>query len=168
MADSVTVRLFGDDFQASLRNMDPKLKPKLTSRILIRSGQLIVKTVQTKTIKRGGTNRPLPNKLTSRTGFLRRSQHVNRISPTAVEAGTDAVYGPVHEQGGRINVPAHSRRVEGRNVAVKSYTANFPRRPFLEPALALSQRGIQKIMEQEWLKVIGEAPVRLPPGGVIR
>ncbi len=167
MADSVTVRIFGDDFAKSLRNMDPRKKPKLVQTILLRSGHLIQTTVATKTIKRGGSAEPLPNILTSRTGTLRRSQFTNVLTDRSVEVGTDLVYGPPHEQGGTFNVRAHSRRVEGKLFNVKAHKKTFPRRPFLEPALEQTERGRLEIAKEEWQKVINDAPVPLPPSGKI-
>ncbi len=167
MADSVTVRITGDDFERSLRNMDPRFKPKLISRILLRSGQAIQVTVQTKTILRGGGGAPKPNILTSRTGTLRRGQFTNVLSPRAVEVGTDLVYGAVHEQGGTFSVPTHSRRTASGTVTVMAHSKRYPRRPFLEPALKKTERERQKIARQEWQRVINRAPVRLPPGGKI-
>lgn len=61
---------------------------------------------------------PLPDRLTSRTGSLRRSIGVDRSElPFAISIGTELVYGRVHETGGRF----------GR--------ATYPPRPFLAPAL---------------------------------
>lgn len=61
---------------------------------------------------------PLPDRLTSRTGSLRRSIGVDRSDlPFAISIGTELVYGRVHETGGRF----------GR--------AKYPPRPFLSPAL---------------------------------
>ncbi len=183
--DTVEVRLFGDDFAKSLVGMDPKRNPEVVTRMLDRSAFLIQVTAQTKTIKRGGKGKPLAAKLTSRTGTLRRSIRVNRVSRTIRDIGTDLRYGAVHEQGGNLSVKAHTRErqtVSGRTVAfvprgtvlasrtinVKAHKRFVPKRPFLDPAQVLAQRGMAKIMKEEWLRVVQKAPVPLPAAGVVR
>lgn len=164
----VEVRIFGDDFAASLKGMDPRFATKLVSRTLLGSGQLLQKTVQTKAIKRGGKGKPLPHKLTSRTGTLRRSIRVNVVGLTIVDVGTDLAYGPPHERGGLTSVPAHSRRVaSGRRVQVRAHQKHFPKRPFMQPGLDLSRPGMAKIMAAEWARVANRARVKLPPGGKV-
>ena len=167
--NTVEIRITGDDFTASLRKMNPKFNPgKFVTRTLVRSGQLIQVNTQTKTIRRGGKGPPLPDSLTSRTGTLRRGQHVNTVSPTIVDVGTDIEYGPVHEQGGPVRIPAHTRRgPSGKRHTVKAHTARFPPRKFLEPAVKLSRPGMGKIMNEEWTRAARLARTPLPPGGKV-
>jgi len=116
-------------------------------------------------IKRGGKSPALPNKLTSRTGTGRRSIGVNLAPlPNAAEVGSDLEYMAVHEAGGRINIPrkfvkAHFRTVAfGRKVGrfrvggfyVNPHKANYPRRPWLEPAVDDVLREAPRIAARIW------------------
>tara|TARA_Y100000310_G_scaffold336656_1_gene421795 strand:+ start:807 stop:1346 length:540 start_codon:yes stop_codon:yes gene_type:complete len=112
-----------------------------------------------------GVSKPLPNKLTSRTGTGRRSIGVNLAPlPNAAEVGSDLEYMAVHEAGGRINIPrkfvkAHFRTVAfGRKVGrfrvggfyVNPHKANYPRRPWLEPAVDDVLREAPRIAARIW------------------
>lgn len=79
---------------------------------------------------------PLPDRLTSRTGTLRRSIAVDRSAlPFEVSIGSDLVYAAVHETGGLV----HRR----------SGTARYPARPFLGPALEDASAYFDDYLERE-------------------
>jgi len=79
---------------------------------------------------------PLPDRLTSRTGTLRRSIAVDRSQlPFEVSIGSDLVYAAVHEVGGLV-----TRR---------SGTAHYPQRPFLKPALDDANAYFDDYLEHE-------------------
>lgn len=99
--------------------------------------------------------------LRTRTGKLRRSINPRvEVTDTAVigSAGTNVIYGRVHEYGGTINIREHLRRVKkafGRELkspvmaTVRAHTAKYPERSFLRAAL--------KDMESEIKQELAEA-----------
>ncbi len=143
------------ELQRRLRLLNPEQNQRIMRDTLKKSAFAIQRNVTRIQLVGGGRGKgralpALPSRLTSRTGTLRRSVAVNqRPLPRAIEIGTDLSYGAVHEVGGRISVPAsrvksHTRTVAfGRKVGPftvpahmrSAYTANYPRRPFLQPAL---------------------------------
>lgn len=119
-------------------------------------------------IIRGGSERPHPSRLTSRTGTGRRSVRVNRAAGLVRDIGTDLVYMGLHELGGVASIgpttiPRHTRRVVfGRTVRPFSvgpyqragYTARFPRRAYLEPALEAMTPRFRGILIDHLRRVI--------------
>jgi phage gpG-like protein len=145
MAVSVSVRVEGiKEVQATLARIDPKVNSAWVSRALVKCALLVQQIATTQKIKPGGKGPPVPDRLTSRTGTLRRSIGVDRSRlPASIAIGTHLGYGTVHEQGwsGTQRVPSHTRTVAfGRKVApyrVDAYLRrmNIPARPYLSPAL---------------------------------
>ena len=160
--DRVQIIVSGHDIPKSFRGMNPAITKKIQSVILFKSGLAIQRAVGTKTIKRGGSGPPLPGKLTSRTGQLRRVE-VNRVSDSIVEVGSPLDYAPPHELGGTFNIPAHTRRTKGgKRVLVRAHRATFPKRPFLAPAVAITTKERLEIGNREWLKIMNKAKVTMP------
>lgn len=60
------------------------------------------------------------------------------------KVGTNVVYGRVHELGGTVQVPSHSRN--GRPVA--AHTAVYPKRAFLAPSYADNRSHIVELFKQ--------------------
>jgi phage gpG-like protein len=136
MAVAMSVSLSGEKkLERLLRRVDPKRDGVRWQRAaLVRSGLKVQSVAAEKKIERGGPGPPLPDRLTSRTGTLRRSIRVDRGElPTAIEIGTDLVYGAVHELGSRTH----------------------PKRPFLAPALQAVSKDFSRIWVEEIEKVLG-------------
>lgn len=162
-----------EELRAKLRNLDPSVNRTIIRNSLIRSA-FEVQTAATKEIAGGGRGKnkalpPLPSRLTSRTGTLRRSIRVNRSPlPFAIEIGTDLVYGAIHEIGGTVSFPAttinrkskNSVRVGGKRIRYKeskshtrkAYSATYPPRPFLRPAVEKTSIKFEDIFLSEWKK----------------
>lgn len=121
---------------------------------LVEIGLRVQRQAATKEIAGGGLQfvgaRPAPalkDRLTSRTGSLRRSIRVNRSGlPRHVDVGSDLVYARVHELGGRA----------GRGGSV-----NLPPRPYLTPALEkINKDGtVRKVMNKHLSREIEGSPV---------
>jgi phage gpG-like protein len=153
-----------------MSRLDPKRHGEQWQRAaLLRAALLVQRVAAQKKIKRGGEGKPLPHVLTSRTGTLRRSIGVDRGPlPGAVDVGTALKYGGVHETGGVFGIPrhtvaAHARRMAfGRRVAAFNvgpfsrgpYSARFPKRPFLVPALEDIVPRLPDIFVEEIQKVL--------------
>lgn len=86
-----------------------------------------------------------------RTGRLRRSIRIVRISSDSVVVGTDVPYARIHNEGGRIsttqNVRAHLRR--GRPVRAHSRRVNatIPQRQFIGASRLLTRRLVAVLNE---------------------
>lgn len=146
MALTVRTKLEGDErFRRALARLSPEENPATLRRGLTRIGLLVQKVAAEEKIARGGVSgrgrnrrvaRPLPDRLTSRTGALRRSIGLNRVPlPHAIEVGTELIYGAVHELG----------------------LGPFPPRPFLGPAIDDSIREMEQILADEWLREVNRA-----------
>ena len=177
MAVALQVSIEGQkELQRLMARLDPKRQGVRWQRAaLLRAGLLVQKTAAQKKIRRGGatrkgSSRPLLGVLTSRTGTLRRSIRVDRGPlPGAIDIGTGLTYGGVHELGGvygigRHSVSAHTRNVVfGKRVAAFTvprhsrgpYSARFPRRPFLAPALEEITPQLPSIFVKEIEKELG-------------
>ncbi len=119
--------------------ISPGKNPQIWNKALLRLGLAIQEDARLNQIKRGPSIKaaPLKSQLTRRTGQLAGTirPDVSKI-PRELDVFTDSPYGGVHEFGGLIAIPAHSRTSKkGNTHKVKSHTARFPKRPFLEPAL---------------------------------
>ena len=135
MAVGLRVSVVGS--KALLRQLK-RTNPAINRRIVTESLVEIALKVQTNAanlqITGGGRGKgkglsALPNKLTSRTGTLRRSIAVDRKPlPRAIEVGTDLVYGPIHEFG----------------------LGNFPERPFMGPALDAISPQFGAVVIKRW------------------
>ncbi len=163
-----------DEIQRVMRNISPKLHPQIQRRAFSKAARLIQKDAAKVQIKAGGGGKnnaraPLKDRLTSRTGTLRRSIRVNKAPlPHAIHIGTDLGYGAVHESGGTVTigsatVKAHTRSVAfGRKVKPfnvpshtrKAHKANFPQRPFLAPALRAIGPQIPHLFIVEWKRAL--------------
>jgi phage gpG-like protein len=173
MAVAMRVNILGaDELSKRLAQMDPKTNQAIMTDSLRTIAGLILRNAKDIQITGGGRGKskalkPLPNRLTSRTGTLRRSIGINLAPlPRAVEVGTDLTYGAVHEKGGRISVPtstvsAHTRRVVfGRRVAPfkvpshtrRAHSAKYPPRPFLKPAAAATRPRWPAVVNEKWRK----------------
>lgn len=94
---------------------------------------------------------PHPSQLTSRTGAGRRSIRVNRDDlPFAIEIGSDLTYMAVHEFGGTFSV-TRKRPVSGGTV---TYSATYPPRPFLGPALDDAAQQFPAIFAAEFQREV--------------
>jgi len=100
-----------------------------------------------------------------KSGRLRRSIRVIRVTPGAVTVGTDVPYGKIHNQGGTINHPGGSpylfignrivyirkttaarRTAEGKHVSyTKPHAIKIPRRQFMGKSELLDKRIIKHI-----------------------
>lgn len=122
-----------EDVQRALRRISPSQNTEILRRSLLKGALLVQRLAATKYIHPGGQGPPLPDRVTSRTGTLRRSIRVNRSPlPFAVEVGSDVVYAPVHELGSRTH----------------------PKRPFLAPALDEASKAIGDFVADEIAKEI--------------
>lgn len=134
MAASVTVHVEGvEKLRQALARMDPQRNPSWVGKALVRCAFLVQEIATRDKIRRGGSAPPVPGILTSRTGRLRASIAVDRrLVPSAIEIGTDVVYGAVHELGGRFH----------------------PRRPFLQPALEDARLRFGDLFADEWERAV--------------
>ncbi len=136
MSIQVAVLVSGlDAFLATLVKLDPS-ESGVQRRIgigLRQAGELVQSIAAEKKIVRGRGKRakPLPDRLSGRTGALAGSIAVDTTRlPKEVRIGTALVYGPVHELG----------------------LAAFPKRPFLAPAVVDAGKRFEFLLEREWTK----------------
>jgi phage gpG-like protein len=141
-----------------MSRLDPKRHGEQWQRAaLLRAALLVQRVAAQKKIKRGGEGKPLPHVLTSRTGTLRRSIGVDRGPlPGAVDVGTALKYGGVHETGGVFGIPRHTVAAHARRGPFSRgpYSARFPKRPFLVPALEDIVPRLPDIFVEEIQKVL--------------
>ncbi len=104
MPVKLRVSIVGDKaLQKALKRANPAVNRRIISESLLEAAGRVQTDAADLQIAAGGRGKgkalsPLPHKLTSRTGALRRSIAVDRRPlPLAVEVGTDLVYGGVHE-----------------------------------------------------------------------
>ena len=158
------------ELRAALERIDPGENKRILRDGFIAAANEIQADAAKHQIKRRGKNAPpIPKHLTSRHGGagLVGSIRVNHGPlPFAIEVGTDRGYGPTHEFGGRVSFPssrvsAHTRRMAfGRRVKPftvpahtrSAYSASYPRRPFLKPALDKIAPRFGDIFLREWKK----------------
>ncbi len=140
MAVQLRVRIVGSKaLTKALDKMNPGINKKILRDSLIEAALGIQKDAAGNQILRGGGGKrnatpPVAGRLTSRTGTLRRSIKVDRGPlPFAIEAGTDLVYGAVHEFG-----------LGGRK-----------RRPFMKPALDQVAPKFGEIVVKHWKRAVG-------------
>jgi hypothetical protein len=180
MPVSMSVRTVGvDSLVRRLNRLRPNVNPRWVSKALTKSALLGQKIAAEEEIKRGGRVRvgsrmtsaaAIGGKLTSRSGRLRASLRANRGQdksglPRHIDFGTDVKYGAVHEgdkrnfEIPRHEVAAHTRTMAfGRRTAPFEvgayrrgpYSASFPRRPFLEPALDKAVLRMPDLFVKEW------------------
>lgn len=169
----LTVNLSGvKELQDRLRQMNPKRNVKIPQRFFIRAAQEIQKNAKDKQISAGGRGKgkalkPLPHKLTSREGTLRRDISVDRKwLPWAIEIGPDIEYAAIHEFGGRISIPAVTVKAHRRTTAFgkkvapftvpehtrRAHSASYPRRAFMAPALEAIRPRLPDILVDIWKK----------------
>ena len=144
MTLTVSVRLEGaEEFRKLTRAFGRAGAKRIMGETLKRSAFEVERLAKTKYLRRGG-GAPVADRLTTRSGRLARSIAVNLARlPRFATVGTNVVYAPPHEFGGRVTqqVPQHTRSVVfGRRVAPFSVgpysrTVTFPKRPFLTPAV---------------------------------
>jgi phage gpG-like protein len=76
-----------------------------------------------------------------KTGRLRRSLRISRLSTEEVVIGTDVPYAKVHNEGGMINVKAHNRRSKrGNEFAVRAYIYKATQRKFIGASKQLDRK----------------------------
>ena len=160
MAANIRVVVSGEERVARvLRGINPGENPAFVRRALTKGGFLIQREAATKQIKRGGKGRPLPHKLTSRTGTGRRSIRVDRggLPRLFVDIGSDLKYMQLHETGGTVNIRAHSRRGrKGGTHKVRAHSATFPARPYLKPGLEAVDTDLEGLFFREWNQELGK------------
>lgn len=138
-----------------------KRMPQVHQRILGLLGEAVV-AKSSKSYLRGG------HPLNRVTGLLAQSVTESpELHKRYVVVGTNVPYGAVHEFGLTVTVPAHRRswkkgkrkkkgsqtsrgRTKGHSWAVESYTATYPKRPFVAPAISDIMDGMKarKIIKQ--------------------
>ena len=136
-----------------LENIDPGESPAWVMRALVAAGLRVQRNAATKQIRRGGKGKPLPRKITSRTGTGRRSIRVDRggLNRLFVDVGSDLAYMAVHETGGTFLRRAHTRLTPSGGLArVRAHSATFPQRPWLAPALDEENAEMGNIFVREW------------------
>ena len=127
----------GRELDARLRAANPKINRRVLGRFFPKAAARIQTNAAKVQIVAGGRGKgkalkPLPDKLTSRTGTLRRSIGINKGPlPGAIEIGTHLVYGAVHE-----------------------FHAIRPR-PFLQPALDAVLPGLDGLLVKIWKEEAG-------------
>lgn len=144
--------------QRQIRRVDPARRTKVVRDSLLQSAFVVQANAQN-IIKRGGSAAPLPDRLTSRTGAGRRSIGIERAAlPLAIDIGTNLRYMALHETGGAVTIPSHTRRSSAENsFRVRSYVARFPARPFLVPGFNKSVRKIERIWFRNLKRMIQTA-----------
>ncbi len=144
MAGAIKIRVDGGaNLTRVMNNIDPSRNPEFVRRALIKGGLLVQKNAAEKQIKRGGRAKPLPNKLTSRSGTGRRSIRTDRsgLPRFFVDIGSDLKYMQLHETGGTV-----TRRSSKGN----THQATFPPRPYMAPALAAVNTDLGGAFFREW------------------
>lgn len=154
MAAGVRVVVTGEKtLNRVLRNINPRENPEFVRRALTKGGLFIQRNAAEKQIKRGGRGRPLPDRLTSRTGTGRRSIRTDRggLPRFFIDIGSDLKYMQLHETGGTVSVRAHSRRGrKGGTHRVRAHSATFPARPYLAPAIAAVDSDLEGLFLRGW------------------
>jgi len=169
----LTINVSGvKEIEAALRRANPGTNPRITPGILKAFAVPIQRNAVDKQIAAGGGGKgkqlkPLPRKLTGRTGRLQGDIHIDkRPLPRGIEIGPDVKYGAVHEFGKRVvfglaKVASHTRKVAfGKKVApftvpsyIRSgYSAKYPKRAFMAPALKAVSPRFPEIAVREWKK----------------
>ncbi len=135
MVVPLRVSIVGDKaLQKALKRANPAVNTRIIRESLLEAAGRVQADAAGVQITGGGRGKgkglaPLPNKLTSRTGALRRSIAVDRRPlPLAVEVGTDLAYGSIHEFG----------------------IGNYPKRPFMGPALDKISPQFGAIVVKRW------------------
>ena len=159
-----------DRVMDKLNGINPQKNPALLRRSLITCAELVQKISAEEMIirgsrfrgpagPRGGKGKLVsagvhPTKLTSRHGGegIVGSIRVNRSPlPYAIEVGSDRVYAPVHEFGGTFFVRQATSSRSGGSIG---YSATYPPRPFLQPALEKAAKSFSAIFAKELEKEI--------------
>jgi len=137
MATALRVSLVGTkELQRRLKQMNPAINKRIIKESLLEGALKVQTNAASIQITGGGRGKgkglaPLRNKLTSRTGTLRRSIAVDRKPlPFAIEVGSDLAYAAPHEFG-------FPKR-------------NLPPRPFMGPALDAVSPQFGAIVIKRW------------------
>jgi len=105
-------------------------RPEINRRILGLLGSAVVARADSKYLTGG-------HPLHRVTGLLAQSVTESPDpGPGYIDVGTNVPYGIVHELGLTVTVPAHRRTRNGKSYQVGTYTANYPKRAFMAPAIA--------------------------------
>ena len=149
-APIVSLSLWGErELVRSLRRIDPTKRAGLMRGWLLESGFSVQRSAQREQMISGGSALPHPKRLTSRTGTGRRSITLDRSElPRAVNVGTGLGYMALHEEGGV------ARKVSSRGTA---FTARYPARPYLKPALEGERERIRTLFLRRWVQAIRTA-----------
>jgi len=126
------------ELQLFLRKFSADIQGSVRRDSLLEIAGRVQTLATTKYIKRGrGTAPPLPKVLSARKGTLQSQIGIDiRRLPKSVSVGTPLVYGRVHEDGGPVLVPTHSRTSKlGNSFTVRGHVKTFPKRAYLVPAL---------------------------------
>lgn len=122
--------------------------------------------------------KPIPGKLTSRTGALRSSiQVVDMPERSAARVGPSTGYGAIHEFGGTITIGARSwvggfvadrkRSKPNKSTRLRGYRArhsigggviNMPARPYMRPALHNHMPEVRRVIVQTLIKGLALKP----------
>lgn len=155
------------------RRFDARGSARSIQNFLKRAATLIRRTIERDVVIRGRKTRGKPEAalrhvLTQRSGKRRIPWLAidRKQLPSQISVGSGWRGAVVHERGGAITYPAktvksHTRRVAfGKRIAPfrvpayqrSSFTARYPARPWLAPAVDIAQRQFQELM----LKVIAK------------
>ena len=91
------------------------------------------------------------------------SQFTETPAEIVGQVGTKVIYGAIHEDGGTVNVQAHTRNITqvfGRPVTptevfVRAHTATYPQRSFLRSSIRDLASEIRADIEQSVRKAVG-------------
>lgn len=81
-----------------------------------------------------------------KTNTLAKEIRITRVSSRVIELANPLEYAPVHNDGGDIDVKAHSRTRKGRKYQVKGYTYKMPKRQFIGKSQTLNDRLTKMIV----------------------
>lgn len=152
------------DFTIRLQNVERGLN-EFAKRFLVKA-DVRIGAAAVGRMAPGPSGPPKRDRLTIRSGRLARSLTGNRgaqgqsgegysrvetVSSTLVKLikGTKVPYAAVHEHGFYGSRLAHTRRVRGRTVAVRSYTLRIAQRAYLHPAVQQELPALQKMAEAD-------------------
>jgi phage gpG-like protein len=179
MGFAVTVEVEGiEELQAALRKLSPEQNRNIMRESLLDCAAIIIENAKTKQIIRGGRGialgprggrrlvdkAPDPKRLTSRSGRLRDSISWN-LGRTYIDVGSDVKYARVHELGysGPVSIKEHKRTITqafGRKIKPTEVTVhahsrvkvNYPKRPFLTPAIQATEGRFPGIFKRNWIR----------------
>lgn len=166
MAIELSVRVVGlEALRRGIRDLTPAQNESIQRNVLRKLALITQRDAAQNQMKRGGKAPPIRGKLTSRTGTGRRSIRTNFGElPRQTSVGSDLKYMALHEEGGTVSIGSHTVRRHTRRVAfgrnVKPfqvgpytrgpYSATYPKRPWLRPAVDVAVRQGPDLLRREW------------------